>query len=308
MVEIAGPPVAARHAVDDPTVANLRPTARPTVMSLLVLVNHDVRAWADYKGGAADASRNPRYCYEWAYESPGRPTVLNLWYDHLRREGDRIVLADNLRATATRLRTVATRSALQQAPRARAFDEAVHRAAVHGTPIRAILNHADDTRADGDAERRVRWRALDPLPWAVRSYDVATGAFVLLRDAEPTVLVDQFDAAPQAEAGVPTRREVTTFVPDRSAAVRQRVLARSGGACEWCGVRGFPTAAGGIYLETHHVVPLAADGADDDANVVALCATHHREAHHGADRAAMRDALLALACAKSARRGRRAVS
>ena len=37
-----------------------------------------------------------------------------------------------------------------------------------------------------------------------------------------------------------------------------------------------------MYLETHHVIPLANDGADSIDNVIALCANCHREGHHGA--------------------------
>jgi len=37
-----------------------------------------------------------------------------------------------------------------------------------------------------------------------------------------------------------------------------------------------------MYLETHHVIPIADDGADSIDNVIALCANCHREGHHGA--------------------------
>ncbi|WP_170319512.1 HNH endonuclease signature motif containing protein [Polyangium spumosum] len=52
-------------------------------------------------------------------------------------------------------------------------------------------------------------------------------------------------------------------------------------------------ADGRVFLETHHVIPLAAGGPDTIANVVALCPNHHREAHHGAKRQEMSDKLLA---------------
>jgi predicted HNH restriction endonuclease len=35
------------------------------------------------------------------------------------------------------------------------------------------------------------------------------------------------------------------------------------------------------YLETHHVIFLAHDGADKPTNVIALCPNDHREAHFG---------------------------
>ncbi|MFT2675409.1 HNH endonuclease, partial [Escherichia coli] len=64
------------------------------------------------------------------------------------------------------------------------------------------------------------------------------------------------------------------------------------GRCELCGVAGFATEAG-IYLETHHVIPLAENGPDHPSNVVALCANDHRRAHFAAERQAIREQLLA---------------
>ena len=52
-------------------------------------------------------------------------------------------------------------------------------------------------------------------------------------------------------------------------------------------------ANGKVYLETHHVVPLHEKGPDSVSNVVALCPNHHREAHHGKNRAQIREQLLA---------------
>lgn len=60
-------------------------------------------------------------------------------------------------------------------------------------------------------------------------------------------------------------------------------LLRANGACEHCGEAGFVLKDGSIYLETHHIVSLAAGGADLVNNVIALCPNHHREAHYGAD-------------------------
>lgn len=38
---------------------------------------------------------------------------------------------------------------------------------------------------------------------------------------------------------------------------------------------------GSTYIETHHVVSLAAGGHDIVGNVIGLCPNHHRQAHHG---------------------------
>lgn len=77
---------------------------------------------------------------------------------------------------------------------------------------------------------------------------------------------------------------VLRFERERSAVVRQLVMARSQGRCEWCGQPGFIKHDGQIYLESHHVVPLHQDGDDTVENVIALCPNDHRLAHYGANR------------------------
>jgi hypothetical protein len=49
---------------------------------------------------------------------------------------------------------------------------------------------------------------------------------------------------------------VERYERERSAVVRQEVMARSKGYCEWCDQPGFIKHDGQIYLESHHVVPL----------------------------------------------------
>lgn len=67
-----------------------------------------------------------------------------------------------------------------------------------------------------------------------------------------------------------------------------------------CGKHGFARPDGTIYLETHHIISLANDGADRITNVIALCAEHHREAHFGA----LRDELEKKMTAKIGRSGK----
>jgi 5-methylcytosine-specific restriction endonuclease McrA len=67
----------------------------------------------------------------------------------------------------------------------------------------------------------------------------------------------------------------------RDKKVRDAVLRRAEGRCEFCGKPGFMTRSGKRYLETHHVIFLANDGADNLTNVIALCPNDHREAHFG---------------------------
>lgn len=73
----------------------------------------------------------------------------------------------------------------------------------------------------------------------------------------------------------------TTFAFKRNSKVRKRVLQRANGCCEFCGEKGFSLSNGMFYVETHHIISLADDGADTLLNVIALCPNHHREAHFG---------------------------
>jgi 5-methylcytosine-specific restriction protein A len=75
-----------------------------------------------------------------------------------------------------------------------------------------------------------------------------------------------------------------TLAHERSTAVRDYVLARAGGHCEACNRPApFRTAAGRLYLETHHIRRLSDGGPDDLEWVVALCPNCHRRAHFGHD-------------------------
>jgi hypothetical protein len=59
------------------------------------------------------------------------------------------------------------------------------------------------------------------------------------------------------------------------------VKLRANGKCEFCGEPGFISTKGTPYLECHHIIALANDGADRMTNVIALCPKDHREAHFG---------------------------
>ena len=90
--------------------------------------------------------------------------------------------------------------------------------------------------------------------------------------------------------------EVWTY--SRDPGVREAVLRRADGRCEFCSQLGFIKPDGGRYLESHHVIALANEGEDRLANVIALCPNDHREAHFGGRRddieAQMTDKLKTL--------------
>ena len=79
----------------------------------------------------------------------------------------------------------------------------------------------------------------------------------------------------------PPRRSSPNYFYARDPAVRDAVRARASGRCEYCGTLGFAREDGTPYLECHHIIALAKDGADRMANVIALCPNDHREAHFG---------------------------
>jgi hypothetical protein len=221
--------------------------------------------------------------------------------------------------------------ARDQAARARSFDSAVQRAFRRGQPMKLIVNEGIRRALEelGKGKSTVKLRKLDQADWFVHSYDDVSGDCLLVRgvagsgvvpvaagassgmDApEPLPAEQQPAVVPPAPSTVPAyvdqfseptaaaQREVTVMVRDRSAAVRDRVLRRSRGVCELCGEPGFVTAAGSIYLETHHVIPLSLEGPDHDSNVVALCPNDHRRAHFGTNRVALASQLQALVLMK----------
>jgi hypothetical protein len=79
----------------------------------------------------------------------------------------------------------------------------------------------------------------------------------------------------------PDRARVSGWAYERDTKVRAAVLRRANGKCEYCGKQGFVKSDGTHYLECHHIIALAKDGADTLINVIALCPNDHREAHFG---------------------------
>lgn len=117
------------------------------------------------------------------------------------------------------------------------------------------------------------------LPSKGKNSDAADNKFSGEGDCTRQQYVDQFKTSeedPQRESF-----EGTRFL--RGPKVREAVLIRSGGICEFCGEKGFLTKAGSIYLETHHIVPLSEAGLDNPESVIGLCPKYHRESRNGAD-------------------------
>jgi 5-methylcytosine-specific restriction enzyme A len=77
-------------------------------------------------------------------------------------------------------------------------------------------------------------------------------------------------------------REARRTYYERSAAVRDYVLARAGGVCEACRRPApFCRPGGTPYLEPHHIRRLSDGGPDHPRWVGAVCPACHAEVHHG---------------------------
>jgi hypothetical protein len=87
--------------------------------------------------------------------------------------------------------------------------------------------------------------------------------------------LNDFDSEPAARA------VATGYVYVRDQTLRQRVLHRANGICEYCKRESFLQEGGGRYLEAHHLIHLKNQGPDSFTNLIALCANDHREVHFG---------------------------
>lgn len=92
----------------------------------------------------------------------------------------------------------------------------------------------------------------------------------------------------------PGRRSSSALTYVRDQHVRDAVLQRARGVCEYCCNPGFTCSNDSPYLETHHIIALSEDGRDRLTNVIALCANHHREAHFGARRERLEAEMMGI--------------
>lgn len=102
------------------------------------------------------------------------------------------------------------------------------------------------------------------------------------------------DALDDLGTDCPDRASVPSVRFKRDRRVRAAVLSRANGNCEYCGRSGFISADGSKYLETHHIIALANEGADRISNVIALCAEDHRIAHYGKDSSVIEREMIAI--------------
>lgn len=118
------------------------------------------------------------------------------------------------------------------------------------------------------------------LPWPVgRAERGRRYKYSRIDDAAPPK--PSGDALDDIGSDAPDRRNKVVGTYSRDQKIRKKVKSRAKGKCEFCGEPGFICTDGTPYLECHHIIALAKDGADRMTNVIALCPKDHREAHFG---------------------------
>ncbi|PTU02104.1 hypothetical protein DBR45_14045 [Pseudomonas sp. HMWF031] len=303
---------------------DLRPTGKWMIIDCVQSAGIDVRAWGFRKKDGQPVTlpqSNGGYCYEWSFRSlDGRILLLCVWFEEIDLDSQgRVCFVGNLRAYADTLirqleKDPKNRSRTIKDPRinrAQHFSSTVQLAHMNSTSVRVVIvsgpvREPDDIDADND---RAVGRYLDEESWRVESFDDDTGAFVLVRgDNRQLSVGDKTDSADMVDSAAETgdvvddgkiivdqfHAEVRPWLTPTKASrniVTQGsalVLARSNGLCELTSVPGFQMANGGVYLETHHIVPLSEGGPDTVENVIALSADAHRRAHHAVGRDELR--------------------
>jgi len=244
----------------------LKPTAKPTVMSLVQAAGIDVRGWGfvDDRPYSTPAS-NPNYCYEWAFGSPHEGYVVCVWHSSLDEQKGRIVYNCDIGTYARGLRLQLASSGLTDARRGRLlkwvkraefFEVAVRDSFLSGRPLQLILN-LGDTRDDdkADAPDSVSERALDSERWYVHTF--VDGDGVIVRGEAPSSLEGPSDAEEPADTpGKDDKlREGQIRVRQGQAEFRGKLLEAYGRRCAVTGTLLEP------LLEAAHIVPHA-EGTD----------------------------------------------
>jgi len=92
--------------------------------------------------------------------------------------------------------------------------------------------------------------------------------------------INDLEAIPEGTK-IPERLKTEGHAFMRNRMVRDYVIRRANGKCEYCGALGFLMQNNRRYIEVHHIIGLGNNGPDTINNVIGLCPSHHREAHFG---------------------------
>jgi 5-methylcytosine-specific restriction protein A len=240
---------------------SLKPSTKPNVMDLVQQVGIDTASWHFRKDGTkvTNPAANPAYCYQWAYGGGKEPIIFCLWFDSLTANHGLIECIGNLRKFKSSRQP-------SQEQRAKFFEHLLEESFANNTQVRAFIQVGKNQskRTTSKTKASVKYRALDDHYWTVKSFSKKTGEFHLVRgnlfisDRVEEVSDRYLD---QYSLPIPPERIVGTNSSFfRSPAIRAAVLLRAKGICEHCGQKGFKMDNGSVYLETHHVFPLAQGG------------------------------------------------
>ncbi len=105
-------------------------------------------------------------------------------------------------------------------------------------------------------------------------------------------LLEQYASRPQNVAPKRRSQEATTYDRDPIVVALRKRLAAYQCEVEGCQSEQFHTESGALFIEVHHLVPLADGGPDILENTVAVCPTHHRLLHHDKHRQLVASQLL----------------
>jgi 5-methylcytosine-specific restriction enzyme A len=216
--------------------------------------------------------------------------VFTLWADRL--QGDRYVLWDAaLRSGDTRIGASELRQVRQEVMSAghAAYGIRCEPRDARATPRERGYFDEDQLLVLGLEKdgANVMARVLGAIPAA----DVAAGRRGSVTPFESAI--DDLGIPPRGKAAPEKTATRGGTGYRRDEAVRDYVIRRSRGHCEYCGALGFEMADGSYYVEAHHVIALSAEGPDTVENVIALCPGHHREAHYGKQAEVLERAFLA---------------
>jgi 5-methylcytosine-specific restriction protein A len=244
------------------TSEDLRPTSKLLVMDILKSLGMDVTKWADMKGGAARASSNPKYCYNWSFLQPAEFVVVCLWHAGLKYKSSKLYY-ELTRSQWRAKRTEPGTGSINK--RANDLDRHLWLAYSEQLPLRVIFVEGTQKNASmPESKSSVEARLLDDTPWAVTQYDVTTGACLLERGAEPLkktisaedLEISWFEGSARPKFVLHRRREGKMR--------RQKIaeaLAKNGRLfCEVpkCGFD-FEQRYGALgkgYAQVHHLIPL----------------------------------------------------
>jgi len=284
-------------------LTDLIPYKHNNVIDVVRQAGIDVSSWDYKKDGSVikNPSVNQSKIYRWSFGGGDEPTLLFIWHDSLSIDDNAVIsFSNNLRAYKAVLANIASGSdegnrniARLRHERADAFEKAVRELATNqkACKVALLIPHDNSSKEDIDT-KSVRFRELDAESWYVHEFDVHNGQFKIIRGVIPDQRIEvdsQFDLVEPPEK-YPKSSDGLAYL--RSLEIKEKVLRRSQGKCEFCGKAGFTTHKNTLFLEVHHVVPLGKNGVDELWNVVAVCPNHHREAHFGNNRSEMLDQLV----------------